>query len=193
MTTQEILTLAIALSISVIVLIIARQLSTSKKSSNAYNVTIYQPKKKRKLDSGKSKLLDIYKSLMRIPLYNNHVRMVERQYTILYPNDQKTARKKATKLILWSTLISILSLIAVIVISGTVYMIVVTIVLIVVLNTYLVRMRIESCLLYTSYHNLPSTFQLDYSKCPVDVALDFVDGGDHSAAEIKRQLIEDLS
>lgn len=43
------------------------------------------------------------------------------------------------------------------------------------------------------YHNLPSTFQLDYSKCPVDVALDFVDGGDHSAAEIKRQLIEDLS
>lgn len=144
MTTQEILTLAIALSISVIVLIIARQLSTSKKSSNAYNVTIYQPKKKRKLDSGKSKLLDIYKFLMRIPLYNNHVRMVERQYTILYPNDQKTARKKATKLILWSTLISILSLIAVIVISGTVYMIVVTIVLIVVLNTYLVRMRIES-------------------------------------------------
>ena len=144
MTTQEILTLAIALSISVIVLIIARQLSTSKKSSNAYNVTIYKPKKKRKLDSGKSKLLDIYKFLMRIPLYNNHVRMVERQYTILYPNDQKTARKKATKLILWSTLISILSLIAVIVFSGTVYMIVVTIVLIVVLNTYLVRMRIES-------------------------------------------------
>lgn len=144
MTTQEILTLAIAIAVAVIVLIIAWQLSTSKKSSNAYNVTIYQPKKKRKLDTGKSKLLDIYKFLMRIPLYNNHVRMVERQYTILYPNDQKTARKKATKLILWSTLISILAFIAVVAFSGTVYMIVVTILLIVVLNTYLVRMRIES-------------------------------------------------
>ena len=61
MTTQEILTLAIALSISVIVLIIARQLSTSKKSSNAYNVTIYQPKKKRKLDISKKNYYQKYR------------------------------------------------------------------------------------------------------------------------------------
>ena len=43
------------------------------------------------------------------------------------------------------------------------------------------------------YHNVPSTFKLDYSKCPVDVALDFANGGDHSAAEVKRQLLEDLN
>ena len=83
MATQEILTLAIAMSISVIVIIIARQMSTSKKSSDAYNVTIYKPKKRKKLDTGKSKLLDIYLILMRIQLFNSHVRMFERQYTIL--------------------------------------------------------------------------------------------------------------
>lgn len=56
MTTQEILTLAIAMSISVIVIIIARQMSTSKKSSDAYNVTIYKPKKRKKLDTGKEQI-----------------------------------------------------------------------------------------------------------------------------------------
>lgn len=144
MTTQEILTLAIAMSISVIVIIIARQMSTSKKSSDAYNVTIYKPKKRKKLDTGKSKLLDIYRILMRIPLFNSHVRMVERQYTILYPDDQKAARKKTTVLILASSFISIAAFAIIMAISGSPYMFVVTVVTIVVMNTYLIRMRIES-------------------------------------------------
>ena len=43
------------------------------------------------------------------------------------------------------------------------------------------------------YHNLPSSFQLDYGRAPVDIALDFADGGDHSNDEIKMHILEDLS
>lgn len=144
MTSQEVLTLAIAIAVSIIVVVVGWQMSTSKKSSNAYNVTIYSPKKKKKQSDNKSKLLDIYKFLMRVPLFNNHVRMVERQYSILFPNDQKEARKKTTTWILLSSAVSVIVFALLMIFLGSIFMFVIGITSIVIFNTYITRMKIES-------------------------------------------------
>ena len=41
-------------------------------------------------------------------------------------------------------------------------------------------------------NNMPSDYEIDYAKCPVDVSLDFAQGGDHSAETIRQQLMDDL-
>ena len=72
MTSEAVLALTIALSISAILLVIVARMTTVKKSSNAYTASVYRGKNKKKYNT-KRNLLTVYKYLVKIPIYNKPV------------------------------------------------------------------------------------------------------------------------
>ena len=184
MTSETVLALTIALTISAILLVIVARMTTVKKSSNAYTASVYRGKNKKKSNT-KSNLLTVYKYLVKIPIYNKHVHSIERQYTILYPDDEVEVRKKTASLAIITAIVSFIALAVVIILGMSPYMIMITVLLIYVLNSYVIRSTIdrEDLALLEQFNSFMSDVRHSYFDCQM------VDESVEAAIEVSKKKV----